>query len=248
MHVSHANTNSPIHCLFIFVHPSIHSIGEVGSRVRPGSDNTLHTTLGTETQQLLSTGGSGDALSSLPITATPQASGTTEGKDSENREKQSPEMVDVELEEADIGHNQSTSTLVNEDSLPTPMQSSNSITPLTLTEISQVEGAQSTLQLKVDERAQVEEPLATAEATSELLANEKAAVGDGNSVDGIGDGMKREKRRIGVDSHQSSEQDTNLIIGDIVRSEMRKILEVHVCTPYYTYCTMQCSVHTCTCT
>lgn len=191
------------------------------------------------------TGNTGDALSKLP-TATPQASSIINGIDSENKEKPSPETVNVELEEVDIGHNHSTSTLVNEDSILTPTRSSSSVTALTLTEISQIEGTQSTVQLKVDERAHVDKPQnevpATIEATNQFFADDKAG-GSGDSEEGVvdGGGVKGEEKRDVEHSVESSQElgktsvdnqqsqggpDTNLVIGDIVRSEMRKILEV----------------------
>ena len=187
--------------------------------------------------------------------------------------------VEPHVEEVDdIGQNCSTSTLVNKDSL---LRSSSSLSALTLTEISQVEGAQSTAQtleedehahldksqkeltttieatsqltLKLDECTHGDEPLnkppTTTEAKSQHFAGEKAADSD-DRVDSIGDqgdgGLEREEGRekveegglkplqglgrIDVDGRTKlqEEPDTNLIIGDIVRSEMRKILEVYI--------------------
>ena len=269
------------------VYICICSVGEVGWRLRPG-DDTPHTTLGTGTLQLLSTGDTGDTGDTVDTGDAPpnahaatlhvHAQVTTAAKDSnEGEEKESPETVGVELEEVDIGQNQSTSTLVNEDSVLTPTQSSSSVSALTLTEISQREGTQSTGQLKKDEHTHLDKPLneptATNEATSQLslkldecahgdkplnklptttegtcqLLADKKAAGNGDSVDGgDGGGVKREERRevkeegvessegldrIVADSHQSPGPDTKMVIGDIVRSEMKKILEVYnTCT------------------
>ena len=243
------------------------SIGEVGWKLRSRAD-TPHTTLGAP------------------------ESATDKDNDNQGGEGEGPEMPrGVELkeeegeDEADIGQNRSTSTLVNEDSVVlTPTQSSSSpLSAATLTEISQMEGTQSTytVQLKEGERAHLDkpqkQPTATNETTSQLpvnsderergdehmkklhvptaaegttsqpLTGEKAA-GDGDSVNGDdGDGdVKREERReeeveeeeggvelserlggIDADVRQSSGPDTNVTIGDIVRSEMKKILEVH---------------------
>ena len=251
------------------------SIGEVGWRLRPG-DDTPHTTLGTGTLQLSSTGDTGGALPNIhAATLHVHAPVTTAAKDSnKGEERESPETIGVEREEVDIGQNHSTSTLVNEDSVLTPTQSSSSLLALTLTEISQIEGNQSTAELKKDEYAHLNKPLkeltatneaasqlslkldecahrdkplnklhvpTTAEGTCQLLANEKAA-DNGKMVDGGDGGVKREERReveeggvessqglgrIVADSRQSPEPDTKTVIGDIVRSEMKKILEVY---------------------
>ena len=239
------------------------SIGEVGWKLRSRAD-TPHTTLG------------------APETAADKVN------DNQGGEGEGPRGVELKEEEkddeADIGQNRSTSTLVNEDSVVlTPTQSSSSpLSAATLTEISQMEGTQSTytVQLKEGERAHLDKPqkqlTATNETISQLsvnsderehgdkpmkklhvptaaegttsqpLAGEKAA-GDGDSVIGDdGDGsVKREERReemeeeggvelserlgaIDADVHQSPGPVTNVTIGDIVRSEMKKILEVHV--------------------
>lgn len=266
-------------CLFL----SLHSIGEVGWRLTPGYD-TPHSTLGAQTLQLLSsTGNAGDALSSrADHTATVHAPGTTTCTAEDNDKEECLEKaVGIELEEADIGQNHSTSTLVNEDSILTPTQSSSSLSALTLTEISRMEGSQSTtvqlkkggedtpmdtrqkelaatseatsqLSLKLDECAHEDKPLdkppgctsTESVTTSQLLAGKKAA-GNGDSVEGIGDngGTRREMvgreveggaelsqglGRIDVDGHPKQEPDTSLVISDIVRSEMKKILEVCV--------------------
>ena len=165
-----------------------HSIGEIGSRIRHG-DSTLHTTLGTET--LLLTGGGGHGGRSEIHAAAPQ---TSIGRDDTSGEKQNSEMSGVELEGADMGHDQSTSTLVNEDIVLTPTQSSGSVTALTLTEISQihVEGTQSPVH---------------------VLSGGKLSQGSG-----MGSELKA--------GSQNVEPNTTMVIGDIVRSEMKKILEV----------------------
>jgi hypothetical protein len=261
MYVLHVLINYWVSLLIhIHVHYILYSIGEVGWKL---GTQTLHT-------------------------ATPHAPGTaTTDKDSDKGgERKGPDMpvgVELEEEEADIGENRSTSTLVNEDSvLLTPTQSSSPLSAaVTLTEISQMEGTQSTytvqlkedkpqkeltatneatsqLTLKLDEHANGDELrtklLTTTEsATSQRLADVKTAGsrdsvnGDsvnGDSGDGRG-GVEREDRgeeaeeggvelseRLGgidADNRQSPVPDTNAVIGDIVRSEMKKILEVH-CT------------------
>ena len=244
------------------------SIGEVGWKLRSRAD-TPHTTLG------------------APETAADKDNDNQGGEGEDSKMPRGVELKEEEKDdEADIGQNRSTSTLVNEDSVVlTPTQSSSSpLSAATLTEISQMEGTQSTytVQLKEGERAHLDKPqkqlTATNEITSQLsinsdgcdrgdepmkklhvhvptaaegttsqpLAGEKAA-GDGDSVigdDGDG-GVKREVRReevveeedgvelserlggIDADVHQSPGPDTNVTIGDIVRSEMKKILEVH---------------------
>lgn len=270
------------------------SIGEVGWQLRPG-DGPLHSThVHTETQTQLqlpsSTGDTGHTLSSethhmhsAALHAPFPETTVTKSGDKGGGEKESGLEIAVNVEPHveevdDIGQNCSTSTLVNKDSL---LQSLSSLSALTLTEISQVEGAQSIAQtLKEDKRAHLDksqkeltttieatsqltlrldecthgdEPLnkppTTTEAKSQHFAGEKAADRD-DHVDSIGDqgdgGLEREEGRekveegglkplqglgrISVDGRTKlqEEPDTNLIIGDIVRSEMRKILEVYI--------------------
>jgi hypothetical protein len=252
MYVLHVLINYWV-SLLIHIHYILYSVGEVGWKL---GTQTLHT-----------------ATLHAPGTATTDKDSD---KDGEGKGPETPVGVELEEEEADIGENRSTSTLVNEDSvLLTPTQSSSPLSAaVTLTEISQMEGTQSTfctntvqlkenrpqkeltsrLTLKSDRRASGDELrtklLTTTEgATSQCLADMKTAGSrdsvNGDSGDGDG-GVKREERReeaeeggvelseglggTGADIHRRSPgPDTNVVIGDIVRSEMKKILEVH-CT------------------
>ena len=211
------------------------SVGEIGSRVKPG-DDTLHTTVGNET--LVSTDGVQTELLATPL----QDSVT--GKDNGDEELNS-ETFTIQRQEADSDQNQTLSepeTPTNEDSV-TLTQSSSSVTALTLTEVTQMEGSQSLLKLDTHTTKPRSEQHTTTEALTEPLVSETSPddgkEDDNNTEDG-GGGVKEEVPQYSLESSQklpsatesagdqNPESNPHIIIGDIVRSEMRKILQVHL--------------------
>ena len=197
-------------------------------------------------------GGSHESQSLAATYTTLPASCTAEGRRDKNGEGRNLDTIGIDLEAIDVSHDRSTSPLVNEDDIhvPSPTGSSSSGTTLTLTQISDVGGTLSSIlntdKVLVDDLIcdTVDVPqnrsTTTTEAVSQPPVNENA-VGYGDSVNGVGNSgggcVKREQRsqdgmelsqrpRVGVDAGQNSTLGSEVVIGDIVRSEMRKILEV----------------------
>ena len=246
---THTHTHSHIHT---------HSFGEVVLRSNKPVDDTASETL-------LSTGGT------HPQVLT-QVGGIA-GRDGERfeSEKLTHRHQGGDLEQ---DRNQTTSeqdTLINEDSNLTLTQTLSSSTSVTLTEISQIEPTMSAPLVPVDE-VQSEQHTCTCitEALTEPSVARETAVDHSDGHDGIGSGggdggdggAKKEGLLSSLRSSQMLPTDAdsadcqvppsnpNDIIGDIVRTEMRKILEVHlyVVYMYLSPVALKAMAPTCTCT
>ena len=149
----------------------------------------------------------------------------------------------------EIDINQTTSeqdTLINEDISLTLTQTLSSSTTVTLTEISQIEPIKSASLVPVDEIQSEQHTCITEALVTVDHSDGRDGVGSGagDGGDGGDGGAKKEGLLSSLRSSQMLPTDVdsadcqvppsnpNDIIGDIVRTEMRKILEVHLYVVY----------------